>query len=101
MKKLIEFFKWDFEGEYQQYFYFVENEEEFIKEALEYLNTVSLNNEHFWSDCLVGFKEDKLIESHFLPFGIQHINEYYYIQDDLGMFTLTKNTITIKTEDIK
>lgn len=101
MKKLIEFFKWDWEGEYQQYFFVTDNEEQFIQETLKYLNTVSINKEFFWSDCLVDYALDAQVEGYFLPHAFNHLREYYYIQDDDGKFSLTKHTNQVKLEDIR
>ena len=101
MNKIIEFFKWDWEGEYQQYFYVVEDEDKFIREALHYLNTVTINSEHPWSDCLEDFKPEDKIEGHFLSGYIEHLAEHYYINDDEVKYTLTKTTQTTKTEDIR
>ena len=100
MKKLIEFFRHDWEGEYQQYFYAVDDEEKFIQEVLTYLNTVQINTEHPWSDCLEKFKGGNVIEQHFLRADLDHLNEYYYIQDDENKFTLTKYTDIYRQEDI-
>jgi len=99
--KLIELFKWDFEGEYQQYFYVTDNEDKFIKEVLTHLNTVSINNEFFWADVLTEFQEENKVEGYFLPHPFNHLNEYYYIQDDDGKFSLTKHTTEVKLEEIR
>jgi len=99
--KLIELFIWNYEGEYQQYFYAVEDEEAFIKEVLKYLNEVVINTDFPWSDCLIHFKEEQEVEPYFLPGVISHLNEYYYMQYDEVKFTLEKHTNTVKVEEIK
>ena len=101
MKTIVEFFKWDFEGEYQQYFFVTEDEEQLVKDVLEYLNTVHINTKYPWSDCLSEFKVEDQIDNCFIDFQLTHLKEYYYIQDDDVKFTLTKHTKTYKTEDIK
>ena len=107
MKKIIEFFKWDYEGEFQQYHYVIEEEKEndFINEVLNYLNNVHTKDEYPWADCLTEFKyEDRIT----LPFKItdgylEHLGEYYYINEQGGYkdgFTFTLNKITfIKKEE--
>lgn len=93
MKTIIEFFKWDFEGEYQQYFYVIEEEdkEKFLKEALEYLNTVTINSDYSWHACLSGFHDTLRVDVDFIhQVYLQHLNEYYYIQDDDVKFSLSK-----------
>ena len=99
MKKLIEFFKWDFEGEYQQYFYVVENEESFIKETLNYLNTITINTEFPWADCLTGYMNKHKIDPSFL--NSDHNKEVYFIDYNNTHFSLTKRTHTYKREDIQ
>ena len=93
MRKIIEFFKWDYEGDYQQYFYVIEEdtEESFIKEILVYLNTIKINDEFFWARCLENFKTEQQVEL-YLDGYIEHLNSYYYIQDSDKSFELEKYT---------
>jgi len=101
MMKLIELFIWNFEGEYQQYFYAVEDEESFIKEVLKYLNEVVINTDFPWSNCLTKFRKEHYVEPYFLTGVISHLNEYYYIQYDEVKFTLEKHTVIERVEDVK
>lgn len=101
MKVLVEFFKWDFEGEYQQYIYAVDNEEELVKEALSYLNEVTINKDCHWADCLEGFKPELRVYPDILGWELKHLRVYYLIQDNDTSFGLTKCTNIIDMEDIR
>ena len=93
MKKLIELFKWDYEGEYQQYFYVVEDEESFVKEVLKYLNEVQIKEEFYWDSCLENFKEDDRIQSiNLVNSHIFHLDEVYFIDYVNKNFSLSKRT---------
>jgi len=99
--KLIEFFKWDHEGEYQQYFYAVEDEKAFVQDVLKYLNTVHIKTDYPWADSLCGFKAEEYVDPYFLHSYIDHLREYYYINYNNDAFTLTKQIERIDKEEFK
>ncbi len=101
MKKLIEIFQWHHEGEYEQSFYVVNDEEQFIKDMMEYLNTEQVKEEYPWSDSLSDFLEELQVEPYFLS-RMEHINDTYFLNFGYSTgFTLSKRTLDYKSEDIK
>jgi len=102
MKKLIEIFNWKHEGEYDQYFFIVDDEKTFIRLMMYHLNNVRIKEEYPWSESLSDYQEHKQIEPYFLLGDIPHLRETYYI--DFGYrtgFTLSKRTLDYKSEEIK
>jgi hypothetical protein len=104
MKTIIEFFKWDYEGEYQQYFYVTENEKELVKEVLRYLNEEKLKEPYPWDMCLSSFKEEDRV---IVDFGdnsyITHLNRFYYInysEGEQSPFHLEQNDRTIVRQEL-
>ena len=84
MNKIIEIFKWGYEGEYYQYFYVVDDEEEteFIAQANEYLKTKQNKKEFFWSEPLHKFKPHKQVSIIFSPYShINHLKGFYVIEE--------------------
>ena len=100
MKTLIEIFQWQYEGEYEQYFYAIDNEEVFIKEMMKHLNTVEIKEEFPWSDPLGSYKQEFAVKK--CLEGTEHLRETYFLDFDHGSnFTLNKRITEYKHERIK
>ena len=101
MKKVIEFFMWQYEGEYEQYFYVTDNEEEFVKEVINYLEEVQCKKQFPWSNTLVGFKPLKQVQIDFMDNNIVHLSETYFLDFKgygTNRFSVEKRVTTFKTE---
>ena len=102
MKQLIEIFSWQYEGEYEQYFFTVEDENRFIKDVLLYLNTVQIKKEFPWGNILSEFQQENRIEGYFLIGDIPHLRTTYYIDFSYSDgFSIDKRTVEYKREEIK
>ena len=81
MKEIIEIFNWEHEGEYCQYFYAVENVDEFLEQTTKYLNSNKVLESKFpWHDPLQHYALDKRVS---ISFGsnadINHLATTYYL----------------------
>ena len=102
MKKLIEIFMWQHEGEYEQYFFTVENEKLFIKDMMTYLNTIQVKDEFPWNNPLSEFKNEEQVERYFLLGDTPHLRKTYYLNFNYhSNFTIDKRTLEFKREEIK
>lgn len=100
--KLIEIFMWQYEGEYEQYFFVTENEKQFIKDMIMYLNDIQSKKEFPWSSVLSDFQEDNQIEGYFLIGHVAHLKETYFLDFDYqNFFSVEKRSITFNKEQIK
>ena len=101
MKQLIEIFMWQYEGEYEQYFFVVDEEETFIKEVMTYLNTEQVKQEFPWSNPLGEFKEEQQVSGNFLTDRIQHLKDTYFLDFDYGTnFHMVKRTTTFESKKV-
>lgn len=82
MKKIIEVFKWLHEGEFNQYFFVIEEDKEdnFIKDMMTYLNEEVTKKEFPWSNPLDEFRVDNQV---YVDFGsnsyITHLKTTYFL----------------------
>jgi hypothetical protein len=85
MNKLIELFRWGYEGEYQQNFFVVNEEEEdkFIKDFKSFAKEAIIHS-HFGFARLSfeNFKhKDKEVNVKLIG-HLEHLSEYYYYDDN-------------------
>ena len=91
---------WQYEGEYEQYYYSVEENKitEFLDQAMTYLNTKQIKKEYPWSEPLHGFAKTKKVTIKFGPYNhVRHIEDLYFLRFDYsGGFKLSEFIYTYK-----
>lgn len=81
MKTLVELFQWRYEGEYNQYFYAVEDVDKFLEEVESYLQKRGYK-ETSRDDCLCSFKTKSRVYIYPLATSTaQHINHCWFIPE--------------------
>lgn len=79
MKKIIEIFTWQYEGEYEQYFFAVTNETKFIEQLIKHLSEVQVKKEFPWSRIVDGFLEHQRVGIDFIDNNVTHLKETYFV----------------------